>query len=329
MPSYLHRRVVRSSLLAAFVVPPFLVLAGAGAAHAEDPAPASRPAPAAELVIGPEDRLTDVLKGLARITGAMITWSDQDKGVGTKKFVGTGTVVQGSVEQIFDTVRAMLANEEILLMRYGAGESPAYLAMDARTMASQFVVKMQPDVIDVTHRLLPTLLGQGGRFVTTTIQVVNLTDLREARTALQRLVTQNNIGSVQEVPSARALVVTDFAPNVALIYQAIRAMDVPPAPLPVGDAKKATVVYFALKHARAAVVLDLLQKLFPTRTPPASAPSSSQTQPGSGTPPRAAADPSPRIWFDEATNQVIAIASEEDFAMMKEIVALVDVEPAK
>lgn len=337
MQSDAGRRFVRFALLCALVPSTTLAFPLARPSQADEPAPVSKPAPAAgaatgvELVIGPEDRLTDVLKSLARITGAMITWSEQDKGVGTKKFVGTGTVVRGSVEQIFDTVRAMLANEEILLMRYGAGETPTYLAMDARTMASQFVTKMQPEVIEMTDRLIPKLLGQGGRFVTTTIRVANLADLRDARTALQRMVTQNNIGSVQEVPSARAFLVTDFAPNVALIYQAIRAMDLPPAPMPVADAKKAAPVYFALKHARAAVVLDLLERLFPTRAAPGPAPSASQPQPGSGTTPRAAAgaDPSPRIWFDEATNQVIAIASEEDFSMMKEIVARVDVEPAK
>jgi type II secretory pathway component GspD/PulD (secretin) len=91
------------------------------------------------------------------------------------------------------------------------------------------------------------------------------------------------------------------------------------------------VVTFAFKHARAAAVTDLLQRLFPARAVPVSQPSPSQTQPGSGAPPRTAvaADPAPRIWYDEATNQVIAIAGEEDFAMMKEIVARVDVEPAK
>jgi hypothetical protein len=165
------RRLVRFALLAVLVAPTLLALPTTRLSHADEPMPVPKPAPApgaatgastgAELVIGAEDRLTDVLKNLARLTGAMITWSEQDKGVGTKKFVGTGTVVRGSAEQIFDTVRAMLANEEILLTRYGTGESPAYLAMDARTMASQFVTKMQPEVIEVTDRLIPKLLGQG------------------------------------------------------------------------------------------------------------------------------------------------------------------------
>ena len=89
------------------------------------------------------------------------------------------------------------------------------------------------------------LVTQDGLFVTTMIRVKNMDNLRDARTALQRMITQNNIGSVQELPAARAFLVTDFAPNVVAIYRTIRRMDVLP------EARPLRTEFFELKHAAA------------------------------------------------------------------------------
>ena len=57
----------------------------------------------------------------------------------------------------------------------------------------------------------------------------HMQDLRNARNALTRIVTGQNIGNVTEVPSAKTFVVTDFAPNVVAIYRLLKQMDVPSA----------------------------------------------------------------------------------------------------
>ncbi len=339
----IRRTSVRLASLAAFAASLALVLGGAlGAfpsARAGDPPPApgpvdSRPGEAppaaagaeAELMLADEIQVSDILKLLAKLTRSSITWSDMDKSISVRKIRSDGSVFRVDRSRLFDTVRALLANEEILLVPYGPDPGRMYRATDARNMASQFILKIQPDVVDVTEAMLPELLGQGGRFVTTTIRVKNLADLREARTALQRLITQNNVGTVTEVPAARAFVVTDFAPNVAVIYRTIQAMDVPPAPLPTAEAAKVSPAYFVLKHAPAHAVAGMLNDLFREKSAPPPAPAPA---PGVAAAPAAPQAPSPRITFDDETHQVIVIASAADVATMKEIVLHLDVEPSK
>ena len=129
----------------------------------------------------------------------------------------------------------------------------------------------------------------------------------------------------QEVPDARAFVVTDFAPNVAVLYRAIQAMDVPPAPLPAAKATKVAPAYFVLKHARASKVAYALHQLFDELAP---APRPAQgAVPGAA--PAAREGPAPRITADEDANQVIAIATAEDRATIADIVLHMDIEPAK
>lgn len=296
------------------------VAPAAGAPVAGEPRPA-------DLVLGDEIPVTDVLKNLAKVGGCSITWSADDKAISYKKIRSDGSVARLDAAHVFDAVRALLANEEIVLVPYGPAPGRMYRAVDVRALASQFVMKMQPDPIVLSDATLPMLLGQGGRFVTATIRVTNLTELRDARTALQRLVTQNNIGSVQEVPAARAFVVTDFAPNVAVIYRAIQAMDVPPPPPPVVEATRVGPAYFVLKHARARTVAAVLRQLFPEDPAP-----SRPVAPGAAAAaavPAAPARPTPRISDDEDSNQVVVIAHAEDLATIKDVVLHLDVEPAK
>ena len=339
MPALVRFAFLRFAVVAVLVVPPTLLVAGARHARADEPPAAPVPAPGgppaaarreppAEPALVEEMPVTTLLKNLSRTTGISISWGDQDKAVATKKLLVTGTQRPMSAEQTFDAARALLASAEIVLIRHGPIEGRMFVAMDARTLASQFILKAQPEVIEVTDELVPTLLGQGGRFVSATISVRHLTELRDARTALQRLITQNNIGSVQEVPAARAFVVADFAPNVAVIYRMIRQMDVPPAPTLTPEAKRTSPAYFALKHANAGRVEVLLQRLFPPKTATASAPTQVPGAPA-GTAAGLAPDSPPRISSDEASNQVIVIANADDTAAIADIIRRVDVEAPK
>ena len=79
-----------------------------------------------------------------------------------------------------------------------------------------------------------------------------MTDLRNARNALTRIVTGQNIGNVTEVPDARAFVITDFAPNAVSIYKLLKEMDVKP------EGREVTSEYVQLVHATADEIEPIL-----------------------------------------------------------------------
>jgi len=191
-----------------------------------------------------------------------------------------------------------------------------YVAMDARALQSQFLLKMKAVSVDLTDANVADYETQDGLFISATIPVENLDNLRDARLAFQRMLTQNNFGSVQEVPAARAFIVTDFAPNVATIYKTVRRMDVVPA------GRFVATEFFELRHANAKNVARVLEELFGERRPAAPAPAPQQQPPQDGAPPE------PRFSADPDSNQVVVIASEERIAAMRRVVEKIDREAA-
>ena len=205
--------------------------------------------------------------------------------------------------------RQILTFEEIVLIPIGPPGYVIYVAMDARTLASQFILRNKPLYVQMDDVNVKDYENQDGLFIAATIKVQNMDNLRDARQALQRLITQNNIGSVQEVPAARAFVVADFAPNVAAIYHLIKEMDVQPA------GKKLRQVFIPLKYALAEDIEPILVDLF-TGKQRLSSPGAPGSAPGGDI-----IDPEPRIRSDPRSNQLIVYATEDD---LKEILALID-----
>ncbi len=287
------------------------------------PAPAPTPAPPPdgppappdsepilEIHLGDSMDIAELLKVVSGKTGKPIVWSDQDKTV-------TGKKIQGSIDirsprsKLFETVRALLTFQDIVLIPIGAKGYEIYVAMDARTLSGQFILKNKPVYVDLTEEKALEIEGQDGLFVAATIKVKNLDNLRDARTALQRIITPQNIGSVQEVPAARAFVVTDFAPNVVAIYRLLREMDVQP------EGKKVKQEYLTLQYALAEDIEPILQDLF-TGKQRLSQPQ--PNQPGGSD----IVDPEPRIISDARTNQIIVYATEDDIAEIRALVEHLD-----
>jgi general secretion pathway protein D len=300
-----------------------LPTASSPSAWAEDPPKPAAPKPdapkadlpknpnppgTANMVLPDEVLVADVLRSLSKITGKPILWSDGDKAVTTKKIMGSGITFSAPSDRVFDTLRAVLTFQEIILIPIGTKGYEVYVAMDARTLASQFILKNKPVYVDLTDAKADEIENQDGLFVATTIKVKNIDNLRDARTALQRIITQNNIGSVQEVPAARAFVVTDFAPNVVAIYRLLKQMDVQP------EGKKVQQKYLSLNFALSEDILPILQDLFTGKQRISNVP---QGQPGSPD----IVDPEPRIISDPRTNQIIVYATADD---IQEITALVE-----
>lgn len=276
----------------------------APAARGDDP-----PKPKDEVVtlaLQDEQKVDDLLKGLSKISNRPIVWQTDDKAITAKKLTGSQEF-KAPKGKLFDMVRALLTFEEVVLIPIGPPGYEIYVAMDARALQSQFILKNKPTYVELTDTNVGDYENQDGLYIATTIKVRNIDNLRDARQALQRIITQNNIGSVQEVPAARAFVVTDFAPNVAAIYRLIKEMDVQP------QGKRLKQEFIELKNAMAEDIVPILQDLFTGKqrlTP------NVPNQPGGGD----IQDPEPRIISDPRTNQIVVYATEDD---VQEILALV------
>jgi type II secretory pathway component GspD/PulD (secretin) len=288
-----------------------LLLGGSSsAARAQDPSPAED---GAAIVIGPEGMLiTDLMSAVSKASGTPIVWSDQDKAVVTRRVKGPARIPVKD-RAFLDTLRSLLSAQEVVLVPMGVRGAEYVYAMDARTLASQFILRVKPTWVVVNEANVEELEGKDGWFVSTVIPVENLENLRDARVALQRLVTANNIGNVQEVPAARAFVVSDFAPNVAAIWRVVRQMDVPTR------TPGLKIESFRLAHAKATAVKSLLDGLYPAR-PAFPVPA----QPG-----LEVAPVGPYVMADEPTNQVFVRASTPDLTAIRGVIQSVDVPPTK
>lgn len=276
--------------------------------RADDP-----PRAAGEVVITiPEGGLpvTDLLKGLGAQTGTAFAWSPTDKIIHDKK-VWRSSPIRCPADQVFQIVRGLLVPLEIVVIPTGPAAARTWQVISARELASQIILKAKPDPVEVTEANMTEIEGNDGWYVTATIRVENMENLRDARAALQRIITANNIGNVQEVPDARCFVVTDFAPNVVAIWRLVRQMDAgakKPAP---------TVQYVALAKARAEKMVGVLWDLFPAGRPPADAKGPTPSDP------RAL-----KIVADPWTNQIVLSGAPSDVDAVRAVIAKLDLPQA-
>jgi type II secretory pathway component GspD/PulD (secretin) len=235
--------------------------------------------------------LESVLEAFRDTAGLPLFWSRQARTIVGAQIAGP-LEIRAPREEVLDHLRALLVPYELVVIPLGPGPAPRLFVADAR--AGTAILKLKAEPVVVTARNVEALAAQDGRFVTTALRAEHLASLRDARNAMQRLVTGQNIGSVTEVPEARSLIVTDFAPNVAAIYRLLRAMDVPPESAPV-----AWVQVIELEHAEADVVADALVAIFQANAP---APWK-RAAPGPAWP--EGADTGLRIFADPRLNQLL------------------------
>jgi type II secretory pathway component GspD/PulD (secretin) len=288
-------------LLAAGALVLAALAAAPGSARADDP-------PAADdlvLDVSKDMRVSDLLTTASKALGRPILWQTGDQAVTGRKISGAeGGTLRIAKRKVLSALRALLVPQEVLLLPLPVGEGTAWFAMDARALASQFLLRIHPEAVEVTEANAADLAREEGLFVVATIPVSNVDNLRDASTALRRLVTQNNIGAVQEVPDARVFVVSDFAPNVVQIWRTIRAMDA-------GAAKRRPrAETLPLRQARAERVAPLLEQLVGSQRPVTGLEAL-------GARARVAADP--------ATNSLLVVATPDDLEVLKAAVEKLDV----
>ena len=258
-----------------------------------------------------DTEIVTLLETVRQTTGYSIVWNPQDKNIRGKKITG-GTKFVGTPEQIFSQFRALLTFYELVVIPLGSKDSPTWAIMDARQTSS--ILRLKPTNVSLNERNLAEYENKDGFFITTTIQVEHMNDLRNARNALTRIVTGMNIGNVTEVPDAKAFVVTDFAPNVVAIFRLLKRMDRPSAS---SSTTAGTTVAIELKHAAAMEAASTLTGLFAAASPMPQQRGRSTTSFGA---PRA-----PRIVADKRTNRLLVTGTEDAIAKVREAVTLLDV----
>jgi type II secretory pathway component GspD/PulD (secretin) len=260
------------------------------------------------LRVAAETSMEDFLKAARTALGYTIVWDANDKQI-RNAGIQSDLSFRGTADEVFTRLRALLTFYELVMIRVGPKTAQMYLVMDARRTSS--ILKLNAEFIEVTADNVASLDDLHGYFITTNIRVQHMTDLRNARTALSRIVTGQNIGSVTEVPDAKAFVVTDFAPNVAAIWRVLQAMDVPSA------RTERVIEAFTLEHAPANNAADQLRALFPPTASP-------RVNTGRGTPVVLPEDDRAHFAADERAKQVIASATPAQIVQIRAALKLID-----
>ena len=268
------------------------------------------------LSIGDEDvEIEEFLRAVSRTTNMPMVWNPQDKNIRGKKIIGS-VDLKAPRGELFNLVRALLTFYELVVIPVGPADYQVQLVMDARQTSS--ILKLKPDYIQLNDENLAQYENADGKFITTTIRVKNMSNLRDARNALTRIVTGQNIGNVTEVPAANAFVVTDFAPNVVAIYRLLQEMDVKP------EGRELLSVYHQLEHAVAEELEPILTDLFTGRER-VTATNRPQNQPGTSSSGDGGEDPEPRIISDPRTNIIIIYGIRQDVVEIEKVIDNLDV----
>ena len=254
--------------------------------------------------------MEDFLALVAKSTDMPLVWNPQDKNIRGKALKG-GITLRAPRTEFFSLVRGLLTFYGLVIIPVGPQGYQVQLIADARQSSS--ILKLKPMSVTLTEENLAKYESSDGLFITTNIKVENMQDLRNARNALTRIVTGQNIGNVTEVPEAKAFVVTDFAPNVVAIYRLLKKMDLPAAK---PSTASGTTVAIRLEHARADDLATILTRHYmPKPTGRSSSPRVAPTKSASA----------PRITADARTNRILVTGNESEVKQVKATIALLDI----
>ncbi len=262
--------------------------------------------------------LEQLIREVGQALDLPLVWDPKSRALQNKQATGDVRFV-GTKAEILQGLRSVLTFYELVIVPVGSGKNEKYLIMDARQTAA--IVKLKPVFVDLSDDNLEEYEQQDGLFLTTTIKVEHMDNLRDARNALNRIVSGQNIGNVTEVPAARVFVVTDFAPNVVAIYRLLRQMDVPTGDRG-AEASASEEVFQAvrLKYASAETAGAILTDHFAARAPARPRAPNPQRSPSGDVPPR----PLLRIHADARLNQVLITGMRKDVDRVLEVVQALD-----
>jgi type II secretory pathway component GspD/PulD (secretin) len=254
--------------------------------------------------------VAELLRQVSLAADVRIQFDPESKTLRNATLGGARVRLSGSRADLIDQLRRLLVAYDLVVSPVGPPTAHHYLVEDVKGSNAMF--RLHPEFVSIHAGNVDALGAQAGRFVTTWIPLQHVGDLRNARAALQRLVSQGNVGSVTEVPQAGGLVVTDFAPNVASVFRIIVAMDRASA----GTTTAGTTVAIPVEHGNAVDLAALLVAHY------ADVPAGPTTR---GAAPEASGAQPPRITADRRTNRVLVTGSDEAVEAVRAALALLDV----
>jgi len=254
------------------------------------------------LQVSEEMELSTFLDMISQTTGIPVLYDRNGQRIRNQK-IGVNITTKVPKSKLLQAYRAMLAFYELTLIPIGPKGYESYIAIDSRS-TNNFI---KNKAMRVEAKDLPRMADQDGFFISAFIPVENIANLTTLRTALSTMVTPAGIGRVHEVPGA-GLILMDFAPTVAAMYELIQEMD---RKGPNTEVLESIELTYANAKEVAASVQDLYGDA-PVATPQAAQRGSSARVPG------------PRLVPFPSRNAVLVRATARDLETIRGLIAKLD-----
>ncbi len=303
----MHRHSLVVGTLLVLVLLVGLSSAGRADEESSDPGDA-----VVEMVTTEPLAIQDFLRAVGRIADMPFLWDPNTKELARAEFVSAKNL-QGTRREFFAFVRSILASYDLALVPIGPKGYQVYRVTAVRDLGGAATV--QPSVIALDRDNAGTYRTQHGVLVTTTFRTRHIRDLASARTALMVHATRGGVGRIETLPDLPGFAVTDFAPAVVTIRDALLQLDAPP-PEPQVPAR--VTVRVDLEHAVAEATASGLAAQLGANLPlPAREAMTAEM--------RRAPPLGLRILADERTNALLVSGSPDRVAEVQEAVTLLDV----
>ena len=257
---------------ALLVLLPCVLLAPGTLRAGEDPPPpraASRSGEVVEVVLADALPLSDFLTAMGHVTGLTYVWDEEDEALAGRT-VRSSRNLQAPRAELPRLVRSLLASYDLGLVRIGPEGDGFVRVVDLRSVGEDAGLRLRPVTVTVDAASRARLAREDGLYVTTTVHVEHLRDLDGATPLLERIATKHGIGVVVGVEEIRAFVVTDFAPVVLRVHDAIRELDARAARVHAEEEARAAAAatdleYVEIQYCEAAELARVLQATFAGR----------------------------------------------------------------
>lgn len=162
------------------------------------------------------------LEELSKEVPGVFTWSPTDRSLATATLpLGTYPLER---KRLIRMLRAYLRPYDIILVASGEAPNQTYWVTDMRAKLEPGQPRLMPEPVVIGSSNLEDLQREEGRFVSTRIEAPGLENLEAVKRVLMVVTTHENVSTVAVVRDARAFDVTDFAPNVVLVYRLVQEL---------------------------------------------------------------------------------------------------------
>ena len=169
--------------------------------------------------------LGDFLKVVGVHANVPFLWDPGARELARAQFTAARNI-RVSRQGLFEFIRSVLASYDLVLVPIGPQGYQVYRVMAVGDMSGAAIV--QPKFIELDRHNVEEYSTQHGLLVATTLRTEHVQDLASARAALLAHATGGGVGRIEPLPDLPGFAVTDFAPAVVAIRDALEQIDVPP-----------------------------------------------------------------------------------------------------